>query len=245
MLTATADSLYIGSDTTSLGGEYHARLGSFPQIGGTANPAPRPATLPTDLFVVHADGVLDRRPFTGVSFGTPIGISGSQIDGVDWSDVRGAFMVNGVLYTIHDDGTMKTWTWDGVRFVNPLDLAPWFSLANKTLLAYANGRIFYTTAGDATLYWRWFSIESGLLGSERFVADPGTGGANWHNAVGLTVAGGKMYTAHSTGNLTRTDLYIDGMPVPGTTVIVSGPAVGDGLDWNVVDLFVFSGGGAK
>ena len=30
-LLANAEGLYIGSDTTSLGGEYHARLGLFPQ----------------------------------------------------------------------------------------------------------------------------------------------------------------------------------------------------------------------
>lgn len=30
-LVANAQGLYVGSDTTSLGGEYHARLGLFPQ----------------------------------------------------------------------------------------------------------------------------------------------------------------------------------------------------------------------
>jgi hypothetical protein len=30
-LVAGADGLYVGSDTSSLGGEYHARLGAFPQ----------------------------------------------------------------------------------------------------------------------------------------------------------------------------------------------------------------------
>ncbi|MEJ7584230.1 MAG: hypothetical protein WKF43_09120 [Acidimicrobiales bacterium] len=40
VLLATADGLYVGSDTTQLGGEYHARIGWFPFAGGSANPAP-------------------------------------------------------------------------------------------------------------------------------------------------------------------------------------------------------------
>ena len=241
VLVATVDGLYIGSDTTELGGEYHGRLGWFPLAGGTANAAPRPATLPTSLFVAAADGNLSIRNFDGAASGPATVISGPGIDGIDWTQVRGAFMANGRLVTIHADDTMKSWTWDGVRFVDPKNLNPWLGLATKSLLAYANGKVFYATAGDPRLFWRWFSIESGVLGSERFTADAGTGGAGWDHATGLTVASGKMYASHSNGNLTRTNTDARGLPVPGTTVTVSGPTVGDGQNWNVGDLFVYSG----
>lgn len=240
VLVATADGLYIGSDTTELGGEYHARIGWFPLAGGSANDAPSPATLPNSLYVANADGTLTTRSFDGTTFGPAGLISGPTIDGVDWSQIRGSFMANSVLYTIHADGTMKSWTWNGTRFVNPVDLSPWYSLASKSLMAYANGKLYYTSTGDTHLYWRWFSIESGLIGSERFVADFGGSGATWTDATGLTIASGNMYASHSNGNMTRTRIDAGGLPVPGTTVTISGPAVGDGLNWNVVDLFIFS-----
>jgi len=243
VLTATAGGLYVGSDTTSLGGEFHARLGFFPLAGGTANDAPRPATLPADLFVLQGNGTMDRRSFSGSTFGpTSPPVSGPAIDGIDWTLVRGSFMVNGRLFTIHTDGTMRAWTWDGTRFVNPVNQSPWVSFASSTAMGYSGGKVFYTSARDSRLFWRWFSIESGLVGAEQYIADPGAGkgDAGWNDATGVTFAGGKIYTSHSSGNLTRTDTDVAGLPVPGTTVNISGPGVGDGRDWNVVDLFIFS-----
>ncbi len=239
-LVATPNGLYIGSDTTSLGREYHARLGFFPLAGGTVNPTPRAATLPADLFVAQPNGTLDRRGFTGTSFGTPAPVGGPAIDGFDWNQVRGAFMVNGKLYTALADGTLRSWTWDGARFTGATNLNSWLNLGGVTSMAYQNGRILYTVSGDSRLYWRWFALESNLIGSEQFVADPGTAGADWGTAVGTTIASGQAYVAHTNGTLTRTDLDAASRPVPGTTVVISGRKV-DGRNWNVTDLFIFSG----
>ena len=238
-LLATAEGLYVGSDTTWLGKEFHGRLGYFPLAGGSANPAPRSATLPTDLFTAKADGSLDQRSFDGAAFGAPAIVGGPGVDGVNWADVRGATMVNGVLYTALANGTLTSWTPSGSGFANPVNLNSWVSWAGVSSLSYSGGKLLYTVAGNAQLYSRWFSIESGIVGSEQFVADPGTAGAGWNSAVGATVVGATVYVAHTDGNLTRTDLA-NGVPVTGSTVTVSGPAVGDGQNWNVVDLFARS-----
>ncbi|MEJ7584231.1 MAG: hypothetical protein WKF43_09125 [Acidimicrobiales bacterium] len=190
--------------------------------------------------MANGDGTLDRRAFDGAAFGSPAVISGPDVDGINWALVRGSFMANGTLYTAQSDGTMKSWTWDGTRFVNPLSVPSWVNFSGRSALAYFNGRIFYTSTGNSRLSWRRFSLESGIVGAEEFVADTGASGVGWNDATGLTVAGGKLYTSHSSGNLTRTDADGNGFPIPATTVAISGPAVGDGRNWNVVDLFVFS-----
>jgi len=65
---------------------------------------------------------------------------------------------------------------------------------------------------------------------------PTQNGINWSGTVGLTVIGGRLYSATSGGNLRRTDL-VDWKPVAGTTVTVSGPGV-DTLNWSgTVGLF--------
>ena len=164
---------------------------------------------------------------------------GPAVDGVDWNQVRGAFMVNGKLYTALADGTLRSWTWDGTRFGGATNLSSWVNLSGVSSMAYQNGKLFYTVNGDAQLYWRWFSIESNLIGSEQFVADNGSAGADWASATGTTIAGGRAYVSHTNGNLTRTDLDAAGRPVAGTTSVISGKKL-DGRDWNVTDLFIFS-----
>ena len=74
----------------------------MPLAGGTTVPESRVGTLPGDLFRLGTDGAMTRRAFTGTSLGAPSTVT----TGVDWSTVRGAFLVSGRLYTGHADGTM-------------------------------------------------------------------------------------------------------------------------------------------
>jgi hypothetical protein len=70
-MVATAQGLWIGSDTDRIGRyEYHGRIAFMPLAGGTTVPESRVGTLPGDLFRLGTDGV-------------------------DWSTVRGAFLVSG------------------------------------------------------------------------------------------------------------------------------------------------------
>jgi hypothetical protein len=52
----------------------------------------------------------------------------------------------------------------------------------------------------------------------------------------MTIAGGKIFFARSNGNLYRID-YVNGAPVSGTEVLLSGPSV-DGINWLSSGLFV-------
>ncbi|HEV7685532.1 MAG TPA: PKD domain containing protein, partial [Acidimicrobiia bacterium] len=70
-LLATADGLWVGSDTESLGGRYHARLAMCPLAGGASVPTATAGTLPGALALLGLDGRLVRRPFDGSTAGPP------------------------------------------------------------------------------------------------------------------------------------------------------------------------------
>ena len=108
-LVATAQGLWIGSDTERIGRyERHARIAFMPLAGGSPVPEPHVGTLPGDLYRLGLDGTMTRRAFDGTTAGPAAPVA----TGVDWSTVRGAFAVSGRLYTGHADGTMTVRAFD-------------------------------------------------------------------------------------------------------------------------------------
>jgi hypothetical protein len=65
-LFATSQGLWVGSDTTQIGGEQHGRVAFMPLAGGTTVPAAPAATLPNNLFLAPttSPGALLRQPVT-------------------------------------------------------------------------------------------------------------------------------------------------------------------------------------
>src|SRR5215207_8659245 len=71
-LVATAQGLWVGSDTDRIGRyEYHAKIAFMPLAGGTPVPESRVGTLPGDLFRIGTDNTMTRRSFTGTTLGAP------------------------------------------------------------------------------------------------------------------------------------------------------------------------------
>src|SRR5581483_8328696 len=65
-LVSTPQGLWVGSDTDTIGGEYHAKLALMPLAGGSPAPSlAAPAALPGDLYTVAADGTVARRYYDG------------------------------------------------------------------------------------------------------------------------------------------------------------------------------------
>ena len=121
--------------------------------------------------------------------------------GVDWSSARGAFMVDGRLYTGWADGTFTWRPFNGTTFGTPRtstcnDLTAFSSeLAGIRGMWFdrMTGRMYFTIRGQNQLYYRYFTPESNTVGAVRFTA-PNTGaGIDWSRVTGGFLANGKLY----------------------------------------------------
>jgi hypothetical protein len=165
------------------------------------------ATTTTD-----GTGVLLRRSVD--SSGSPTAAATTANTAMDWSTVRGAFLVNGTLYYGLKDGGLYSRTFNtstaavgSQRVVNLYDdpdtgqRIP-FAIANVTGMFYdtATHRIYYTVFGDAKLYYRYFTPESEIVGADTFTANGN--GVDFSKVAGMTLAGGKiLYGSSSDGAL--------------------------------------------
>lgn len=253
---ATADGLWLGSDTDRLGGEIHPRLGFFPTEGGVAVPPSVPYALPGSLYNLDAaTGQMLRRPYDLSTLGTT-----EPVANVGWKKARGVFALDGRLYFGWADGTLRTRTFDGTNvgamtkvnlrgletapqpftFFIPGTTTPVPSITdhfkNMTGAFFADGRMYYTVKGNPRLYYRGFTAESQTVGASLYVASTNADGVNWKTVRGMTMASGQLVYASSDGSLNR--VAFDGKPV-GAPEVIGGPTV-DGVDWISRGFFAFS-----
>ncbi len=211
-LLATPTALYIGHDTNNVGGEWHPRFAMFTVTGGTPNPQPVPTSLPVVVQRPQTNGSLAATNFDGVNLAdagvTPPG------GAIDWTQVRASFYQNGFVYYVGSDSSLYKASFDGTTFGTPTNLTaavpyvvPLFHFDNTvTAMAFDNGRIYYTRSGDSRIFWRFFSLESGIVGGEEKVAYASSAsGVN-----GLESAGGVLYATTTTNELFSVNIGADG-----------------------------------
>jgi malectin (di-glucose binding ER protein)/beta-propeller uncharacterized protein DUF5122 len=184
---------------------------------------------------------LSKRTFDGT---TPGPLTPVPTPGIDWKQARGAFWANGNLYTGWSDGKFYARPFDGTTLGPAREIGlngllsgtpTFFPVSSISGMALDNGLLYVSVTGDPNLYYRGFSLESEIVGAQRFTA-ASTGGVNWGDVRGMTIAGGKIFFARSNGNLYRID-FVGGAPVTGTEVLLSGPTI-DGINWLSNGLFV-------
>lgn len=233
--------LWIGSDTSSIGTDngWRPRLALLPSAGGSSFDQPRATKLPNDLYSMSATQGL-------VASTTSRSSIGAALDAPDLTNgaltLRGAFMLNGYVYSAWSDGSFRRQTFDGTTYGTPEDvdtqddlvrLADWHTdLANATSMTYQRGRIYYTLSGGSTLYYRYFTPESGVVGAARNTAVSGVTGLS---AVrGTFLDGDRLYFNDTSGRLAYLN-WVDGPGASGTftgtSTTVSGPSV-DGRTWS-------------
>jgi hypothetical protein len=226
---ATPEGLWVGHDTDTIGHEYHNRLAFFPIAGGTTVPVHTQATLPNTLYTTPPTGEtsIALRSFDGVTAGTRTLLSTPT---VDWSHARGAFYAQGRIYYCWDDGQMFRRSFNGTTVGTAVRIFPrgltasYFPMASLTGMFLENGRLYYTVLGDDRLLYRYFTIESSVIGAETFVAVVQGSGFNWGTVRGMTLAGGKLYVAR-TGGILYSIGWANGLPVTGSqTQIDASPA---------------------
>ena len=155
-------------------------------------------------------------------------------------------MLSGKLYTGWEDGRLYVRTFNGSTVGPAVDLATTStSFDDVTGMFFWRGRLFYTRSGDRSLYYRYFTPESGVVGTDEFVASGESDGLDWGSVSGMTLANGLVYFAtdgpgaSGDGNLYGIP-WRKGRPAAGTAVLISGPDAGDGLNWMARGLFVLS-----
>jgi len=157
-------------------------------------------------------GKLLRRPVD--ASGNPTAGATTANTTIDWSLVRGAFLLNGTLYYGLGDGGFYSRTFNKTSgaigaqktvslYDDPDDggRIP-FAIANLTGIFYetTQHRLYYTLFNDSQLYYRYFTPESLVVGAETFVAD--NGGVDLSNVSGMTLASGKiLYGSSADGDL--------------------------------------------
>jgi hypothetical protein len=190
-------------------------------------------------------GVLQRRAVDGS--GTPTGTAQTANSAIDWSTVRGAFLLGGTLYYGLSDGGFYARTFapgtgqlGAQRSVDLYDdpdngaRIP-FPIANLTGMFYDpdTHRIYYTLFGDSRLLYRYFTPESEVVGAQQFVAD--AGGVDFRGTAGLTLASGRILYGSSADGSLRSVPFTDGAVTGGPTVVSS-----DGT-WRYRAIFVPNG----
>jgi hypothetical protein len=232
-LFATPAGLWVGSDTTMIGGEQHGRIAFMPLAGGTQVPAVAPSLLPNDLFLAQqsSPGALLRRPVD--STGAPSAPAATANTALDWSTIRGGFLVNGTLYYGLTDGRLykrsfnRTTAAVGAPAVVNLYDDPDtgtripFAIASMTGSFYDpdTHRIYYSTSGTSQLQYRYFTPESEVVGAQTFSLPAGS--VSFASVAGMTLAGGRILYGSSTDGALRSVPFVNGQVTGPATVVSS------------------------
>lgn len=250
---ATPAGLWLGYDTKFMGNrEYTRQRLAFLPLAGGYTPAPvTTATLPATLYEGWGSA-LTSRTFDGTAAGTPIPrTSPMDWSSVRGAVLIGGKLFygksDGMLYSRPYDGS----TFGAEQTVNPYSDPKWDNvidagrgingtitlkgvqpdfyaqLPNVTAMAFSSAteRLYYTLAGDPTLYWRAFSPDSGVIYP---IAQPVTG-VSMADTSGMFIDGSTLWFANgSSGTLSSVGLTANGFG--GSPVDVSGPGI-DGVNW--------------
>ncbi|MDQ6686095.1 MAG: PKD domain-containing protein [Actinomycetota bacterium] len=242
-MRADEKGLWVGSDTTHIGPgyNYRARIALMP-TGGTTFVNEVAPQLPNDIYSTTPGQGLVRRHSDGATFGAVRDAADPQHSSM--SNLRGAFMLSGSLFTGWSDGSFLRQSYDGSTLgteapVNGQDqlvpLTAWKSdLGQASAMTYQRGRIYYTLQGQDNLYYRYFTPESNMVGAMRYTASGPVTGLSFSQVTGMVLSGDSLYTTDASGTLSRTDWVQgpgpSGTPTPSTTTPVSGPTQ-DGQTW--------------
>ncbi|NAZ16803.1 PKD domain-containing protein [Glutamicibacter soli] len=171
---------------------------------------------------------------------------------VDWEQVRGGFIGDGKVYLAMSNGTLQARNYNGASLGGATSLELYgltnFSseIQQMTGLFLANNRIYFTLAGDANLYMRYFDLSSQIVGAQRFtIASAASSGIDFRQVRGMFLIGDTLYYATPNGALNAVDwaqTATDGAP-NGATRVVSNPD-DNGVFWAANALLAMDSDGA-
>ena len=195
----TSQGLWVASDTDRIGANYlRSRIALLP-VGGTQFPGVKTPSIPNDVYAVRSTGI-DRRAYNGTTVGAAQTV---PTGGMTTNNVRGSFMLNGWLYIAWSNGTFDRRTFDGTNYGTPIAVdtsseltafTDWTSdIQQMTGMFYDSGRIYFTKSNSSTLYYRYFTPESDVVGAERLTASGNVSGIDFSQVRGMFEADNKLY----------------------------------------------------
>lgn len=235
--------LWIGDDTEFINGKFHGRLKYLPlDTEETVDRSERTA-LPTTLFRTNrSTGSLQALSFDGANLGTPINLSSAGWDVASGAVVLGRQLFYGSTDTsvyslpISSDsvGTRLTVDLNGLTSDEfPIDQI------GGMYFDHDRGRLYYTIMDDSRLFFRHFTPATPIFGDRQFeIADPAA--VPWADVRGMDRIADQLYFGHRDGYLYRVTMD-EAVPVSGTTIAISGPAI-DGQNWANGALAFFADG---
>ena len=172
-----------------------------------------------DPAAARQRGVLKRRPVN--ASGVPTAPATTANNSINWSDIRGAFYLNGTVYYGLGDGRLYARTFNTTngalgteRAINMYDdpdngaRIP-FPIENLTGMFYdpATHRLYYTLVNDASLFYRYFTPQSEILGAQTFTA---ASSVNFSTAAGLTLANNRVFFGSTSDGALRSAQFSAG-----------------------------------
>ncbi|MFL6238681.1 MAG: PKD domain-containing protein [Actinomycetes bacterium] len=187
------------------------------------------------------------RSFDGTTAGAAANVTTA---GRSWSQVRGAFMLSGTLYTGWADGHLCAAPFDGstVGPMSPvlLNYTGYYNqfaseLPTVTAMFFYNNRVYYTKSGQSSLYSRGFSPEDNMVGPESTVVQSTGGGIDFLRVGGMFVSpdpagSGRTFLYYTTLN----DGLLHHIDWNGTATVASTVVdLGTGVNWKQQGLALY------
>jgi hypothetical protein len=227
-LALTKGGLWIGHDTLKFGGEPRLRMAFCPSSTGSPVPPARTAGLPGRLTLLGpgSESTAVAHDFDGdvVGPGDPIA-TGSL-----WDEVRGSFVVGGVLFAGWADGTMTAQTFDGETLGGQVALTlrhAFNDLPDVRAMFFdrRTHRAYYTHVGSGQLFYRYFTPESRMVGAWRYAVHR-TSSIDWSRVGGAFVVGKRLYYIDQPSRTLRRVGWNSALSVTvGAPKVIAGPQI--------------------
>lgn len=262
-LWADGAGLLVGGDTEWIGNRrYHRpRVASFPYDGGHTLPAEHQSRLPGTVYLWGSGAQSDRDVVRAVDFDGKHSAKHARTlksENLHPTETRGAFVVDRTIFFGGSDGRLyrqkiRDRGLGSPKVVDPYEDPAWSDVStgsgqtyrgappdfyaqipSVTGMFYWKGRLYYSRSNSASLHWRSFSTDSGIVGAH---AHKVHGGVGWKHSRGLFRSGNRLFFAKRDGRRLFSISFENGRPA-GKVRLVRG-AAGNGIDWNSRGSFVF------
>lgn len=238
---------------------------NFEWIHGTENPLINAIEI---LESVESEDDDPEEPATGL---TRVWFTGDEVEepampapagDIDWTEVRGAVVIDNELHYATATGDFIRRTFDGETYgpaqaIDPYNDPYWSDIStgsgghdyrgikpsfygqipSLTGMAFDNGRLYYTRAGSNRLFSRAFSPDSGVL-TQSVQEVPAFTSEALGELFFDAAAENLYFVTASNGVLSR--IGWDGSEAVGSAEVVSGPEI-DGFDWRGRAMFLADG----